>query len=185
MPAISVKPRGVTGPVGGEEAATLPLRVISAATLNVLVRLISFAAHISILPLVVVMSASGVVMVLLIFTSPPAANKTLPPVLGMATEPFVVIAAFTLMSRPQHTTRLPLMAVIGALMLTSPAASNVNVVGFVGDQEIGDAMVMSPRPDGGVPGALPLFVVVIVMSVPMAPTPNAVERVLASTVAVP
>ena len=163
LPARNVMPRGVTGLKGPVESATLLFSVSSAAPLNEL-RKISFPAHISMFPLVVVMSVRGFINDLTILTSRPALNNKLPPWLGVATVPVVVIAAFTLMSRPQHTTRLPLVAVIAALTFTSLSASKVRVVGVkpVLTQVIGSWTVISPNP-------FPVLVVVIVMSVPVAP----------------
>ena len=150
VPAISVKPRGVTGPVGGEEAATLPDSVISAAPSIVLPRLISFAAHISILPLVVVipdrllLGSAPVLADRTILTLRPALNKTLPPELGVATTPVVVISAFTLISWPQHTTRFPRVTVVAALMLTSPVAFKAFKVRFTWVSAIGVLILILP-----------------------------------------
>ncbi len=74
LPAISVMPRGVTGPVGGKELATLLVSVSSAAPSDKLLRLISRPAHISMLPLVVVMPAP-LAPTRKMFTSRPAAQQ--------------------------------------------------------------------------------------------------------------
>src|SRR6185436_4577116 len=172
LPAINVRPRGIVGPVGGKEAATLLSSTIREAALNVLSRLISRPAHISRLPSVVetparlLLGSAPVFADLTIFTSRPALNNTFPPVLGVAATPVLVISAFTLMSRPQQTTRLPRVVVTAALIFTSPAALNVSVAVVTGVHVSGVATVILPRPDAGIPGTPPLFVVVIVTSVP-------------------
>ena len=151
-PAISVMPRGVTGPAGGEELPVLLVSVIRAAPSNLLLRLILFAAQISILPAVVVIPArflsgsSALAELLTIFTSRPALNKMLPPELEMPTLPSVVIFAFTLISRPQHTTKFPQVAVMAALMFVSRTASKVRVVGVpeVFVQETASFTLISP-----------------------------------------
>ena len=98
------------------------------------------------------MFPSVVVIAAFMFTSRPAASKTLPLT--------VVIGALTLMSRPQHTSKLPLVAVTAWLTLTSRSAINVNVVGLeLADQLTASLICMSPLPDfevlrlvsGGVP----------------------------------
>ena len=108
----------------------------------------SLPAQMEIFPSVVVMAASELSVM-----SWPALSRTLPLV--------VVMAASTLMSRPQHTTRLPLVAVTDALMFTSRSAFNVNVVVLVDAvQATASLMMMSPSPGvlvlrshtGGVPG---------------------------------
>ena len=76
-----------------------------------------FAAHIVTLPLVVDKAPFRL-------TSLPALSKTLPLVVVMSAP------NFTFTSRPQHTARFPLVAVIDLLMLTSLSASNVSVVGL-------------------------------------------------------
>src|SRR5579871_2781220 len=88
------------------------------------------------------------------FTLFPALNRMLPPT--------VVMGAFTLTSRPQHTTRFPLVGEIAALRITSRAALNVRVDVATGVQVSAAATVISPDPT---PGA-PLFVVVTVILVP-------------------
>ena len=143
--------------------------------LNELFRLILFPAHISMLPSVVVIAEAVLVASLMMFTSRPALNRTLPLV--------VVIAALTLTSCPQHATRLPLVTLTAALMFTSPAAFKVSVAEVVGVQVSAEATVMLPRPDAGTP-AVPVLVVVIETSVPP-PASNAVLRAAASMVAEP
>ena len=78
--------------------------------------LISFAAHMVTLPLVVDKAPSRLM-------SFPAPSRTLPLVVVMSAPN----ATFT--SRPQQTSRFPLVAVIGWLMLTFPSANNDSVVG--------------------------------------------------------
>src|SRR6185369_2066725 len=90
----------------------------------------------------------------------------------------VLMSALTLTSRPQHTTRLPLVVVMAELMFTSRVASNESVVGFVGVQVRAALTLMSPTP---FPGA-PALVVVMVILVPP-PVSRATLRAPASTVA--
>ena len=117
VPALSVKPRATPRGARSWPAVTLPVvSVIKGAKpgLKALFRITSRAAHIAILPSVVLISASGLARLLVRFRSRPALNNTLPLV--------VVMAAFTLISLPQQTTKLPLVAVTAALMFTSPPA---------------------------------------------------------------
>src|SRR5450830_1203929 len=139
LPALSVKPSGKPRLC---EGILLPLvSVIFAPTL------ISWPAPIAMLPSVVVMAATGSRLILC-----PALSKTLPLV--------VVIAAFTLASRPQHTTKFPLVAVMAAFTLTSRAAFNDSVVVLgVAVQLTASLTLISPLPGvavfrvltGGVP----------------------------------
>src|SRR4029077_5451301 len=95
---------------------------------------ISTAAQIVMFPSVVVIAPTGRRK-----TLRPALNRTLPLV--------VVIAEPTLISRPQHTTKFPLVAVMAALMFTSRAAFNVNVVVLgVAVQLTASLTVISPLP---------------------------------------
>ena len=74
----------------------------------------------------------------------------------------IVMAAFTLMSFPQQTTRFPWVGLIAALMLTSRSAFNVSVVLSAAPtrvQVIGSLTVILPAP-------LPVLVVLMVMLVP-------------------
>ena len=158
---------------------TLPVvSVISAAAFNALLRMTSRAAHIAMLPPVTSIPArllfgvTRVFAVLTMLTSRPALNSRLPFT--------IVIGALTLISCPQHTTKLPRVGVMAALMFTFPAAFNVKVespVVFV--QVSAEATVISPAP---VPGA-PALVVVMVTLVPP-PASNALLKAPTSTVAV-
>ena len=142
---------------------------------DVLLRTMSRPAHIERFPLVNVMSVAGLATDLTTLISRPALNETLPAVAP-------VIAALTLISRPQHTTKLPLVMETAALMLTSPTAFNVSVAEPPTTQVSAEAMVISPRPLGGTP-CTPALVVVMVTLVPppacKAFTRSAVARVTA------
>ncbi len=171
LPALSTTPRATPILARFSPPVVLPrVTVKRGAASNVFDRLISLPAHIVRLPSVKVMRAVGFVAFLTRLMLRPPASSTLP----LA----VVMVAFTLTSRPQHTTRLPRVVLTAALMFTSLTASKVRVVGFVGVHVSGALMLMSPKP---VPCA-PVLVVVIVMLVPP-PACRAVRSSATSTVA--
>jgi hypothetical protein len=166
LPAIN------TSPVASPRlcvATTLPLVSVIAASI-----LISFPAQMVILPSVAVMAPLVAVVTPSVLIAPIAKKFTLLPALKSTLPSVVVIAAATLMSRPQHTSKFPSTAVTGLLMLTSRAALRVSVVFTDAAAQLTESFtLMSPLPgvvvkrliSGGVPGAVlsvPASIVLIV-----------------------
>ena len=147
LPAANDRPCGTPRLASDRSAITVP-RVDDKAA----VMLMSPAAHIAMLPSVDVIAARW-------FTLPPALSSKLPRT--------IVMAAFTLMSFPQQTTRFPWVASIGVLILTLPAAFNVSVV-LSPATRVQANVPPGPGPSLKLmsPAALPVLVVVIVTSVP-------------------
>src|ERR1039458_328191 len=162
LPAISVIP---DGRLRSSEGIVLPLVSVRAALM-----LILSAAQISMFPRVVVMAATAFK-----FTLRPALNKTLPSV--------VVIASFTLISRPQHATKFPLTAVIALLIFTSRAEFNVRVVGLPDAvQLIASFMIMSPPgvEENKLVAVLVPDVIVLMVTLFVTSVPDSVEPAMLS-----
>src|ERR1019366_1290430 len=95
---------------------------------------------------------------------------------------------FTLMSRPQHTSKFPMTAVIALLIFTSRAEFNVRVVGLPDAvQLIASFMIMSPPgvEENKLVAVLVPDVIVLMVTLFVTSVPDSVEPAMLSPGAEP